>query len=229
MSRAWRDWLLAADMDRFQFTGVVKHPFNCPFYTNTYPNGKKQKIRLETGQSTGQLVRFEESTDGTYLSALTETGFWINVWSIWNKRKRPVLPNGIRFVDIQRTPKLPPTFDTDHFQYTGMVLLKCPFYEQPYPHGDMLDCRLEPGQATGQLVRFEQSADGTYLSALTEVGWWIVVWSRWNRHGRPSPGGIWFVDVHKGQPKDRQQSANPHEDPDGQDRGTASSSSARAS
>ena len=211
---------LTLDTDRFHYIGVVRRPFHCKFYTQAYPNGNELGVRLEAGQPAGQLARFEVSTDETYISALTEVGWWINVWTSTNWKGRPV-PNGIWFVDLQRTPKTPPVFDTDRFQYTGVVrhFFNCPFWSLPFPNGEQLRGeRLEAGQSTGPLLRFEISADGTYVSALTEIGWWINVWTRCNRNRRPVPNGIWFVDVQRVHP-------NPPGDHTGQDHAAASSSS----
>lgn len=87
------------DEENYIYTGVVRRPFHCPFYTAPYPGGYKTGLRLEAGQSTGPLTCFTLSPDGAYVGARTELGWWVNIWCRFNKTGKAV-PGGVFFVEV---------------------------------------------------------------------------------------------------------------------------------
>jgi len=62
---------------------------------------------------------------------------------------------------------------------------RCPVYSEPYPGGVRVgDFSFGPGDSVGNLLEFQLSVDGEYMSARTELGW-INVWCLRNRHFDP--------------------------------------------
>ena len=82
----------------FRHTATVQVPV-CPGYTAPYGQGGDRT--MERWQR-GEMVEIIASEDcATYVSALTVTGSWINVWCLYNRRREPV---GVHFCHITQLP-----------------------------------------------------------------------------------------------------------------------------
>ena len=82
------------DFDSYEYMVVVNCP-SCPGYTEPYGRGgQKTGTRYPRGAEV-RIVAVEDR--GNYVSALTEQGDWINIWSLRNRRGAPV---GVNFCEV---------------------------------------------------------------------------------------------------------------------------------
>ena len=84
------------DLATQSYSGVVKHRFSCPVYTEPYSFGTRLPVTFNSGESVGDLLEFRLSDCGEYFSARTHLG-WINVWVLRNRFGRPT---GVYFVVV---------------------------------------------------------------------------------------------------------------------------------
>ena len=89
------------DLATHSYSGVVRHRFSCPVYTEPYPFGSRLTVTFNSGESVGDLLEFRLSDDGEYFSARTHLG-WINVWVLRNRFGRPT---GVYFVVVTGRPR----------------------------------------------------------------------------------------------------------------------------
>ena len=97
-------WRLANPMPELSFewhdyTATVRVP-SCPAYSVPYPHGLRLSTTYRRGTSV-RVVDVQVSACGTYLSALTAKGEWINVWTLTNLRGEQ---RGVNFCRLTANP-----------------------------------------------------------------------------------------------------------------------------
>ena len=108
-------WKFSDDKDEFSmlnYVARVNKPFRCPAYTEAYGGNGKNVYTGRTGAKklkklvyrAGAKVSIMETkyADG-YLSTLVKPGnHWINLWTMYNRKKEIKLPDGVRFCEVWR-------------------------------------------------------------------------------------------------------------------------------
>ena len=102
-------WKFPDDKDEFSklnYVARVNKPFRCPAYTEAYGgNGKNvytgaKKLVYRAGAKVS--IMETKYADG-YLSALVKPGnHWINLWTMFNRKKQIKRPDGVRFCEVWR-------------------------------------------------------------------------------------------------------------------------------
>ena len=105
-------WKFPNDKEDFvkcNYVARVNKPFACPAYTEAYGGngtnvytGSKCKKKLVYRAGAQVSIMETKYADG-YLSALVTPGnHWINLWTMFNRKKKLELPDGVRYCEVWR-------------------------------------------------------------------------------------------------------------------------------
>ena len=120
---------------------------------------------------------------------------------IVKKAPPPPPPGAVRGPTAQRrersrpplSPGSPPNFDTQKYDYRGVVQIGVGrAWSSPPYEGRLLPHRWKVGDSVGLIHEFVTSSDRLYVAGRTDFGW-VNIWCGRNKHNQPS--SVYFVRV----------------------------------